>query len=149
MLPEDFKEERFCDSVAAEFLVPAVEFQAAWDEAQSHEDPFQYLARCFKVSQLVIARRALDFRYMSREVFFDFYEHHLEAVAEHAAQQKSGGNFYATANHRIGLAFGAHVVRAARSGRLLYRDAYRLTGLTGRTFDRYAEKLSIRLGVPL
>lgn len=149
MLPEDFKEERFCDRVAAEFLVPSAEFQAAWNEAQSHEEPFQYLARDFKVSQLVIARRALDFRYMSREDFFDFYEHHLETVAEHAAQQKSGGNFYATANHRIGLAFGAHVVRAARSGRLLYRDAYRLTGLTGCTFDRYAEKLSIRLGVPL
>ena len=149
MLPEDFEEERFCDRVAAEFLVPAAEFQAAWNEAQAHDDPFQYLARCFKVSQLVIARRALDFQYMSREDFFDFYEHHLEAVAEQAARRESRGNFYANANHRIGLAFGAHVVRAARSGRLLYRDAYRLTGLTGSTFDKYAEKLSIRLGVPL
>lgn len=60
MLPEDFEEERFCDHVAAEFLVPAAEFQAAWNEAQSHEDPFHYLARRFKVSQLVIARRARD-----------------------------------------------------------------------------------------
>ena len=149
MLPEDFEEERFCDRVAAEFLVPAAEFKAAWNEAQAHDDPFQYLARCFKVSQLVIARRALDFQYMSREDFFDFYEHHLEAVAEQAARRESRGNFYANANHRIGLAFGSHVVRAARSGRLLYRDAYRLTGLTGDTFDKYAEKLSVRLGVPL
>lgn len=43
MLPEDFKEERFCDKVAAEFLVPAAEFQAAWDDAKSAENPFQYL----------------------------------------------------------------------------------------------------------
>ena len=149
MLPEDFDEERFCDKVAAEFLVPAAEFQAMWREAQRQDDAFDYLARRFKVSQIVIARRALDFNYLTRNEFFDFYTRHLETLAEHAVQKVSGGNFYNTANHRIGLAFGAHVVRAVRSGKLLYRDAYRLTGLSGSTFDRYAERLGIRLGVPL
>ena len=33
------------------------------------------------------------------------------------------------------------VIRAARSGKLLYRDAYRLTGLYGRTFDQFAQQL--------
>jgi hypothetical protein len=32
-------------------------------------------------------------------------------------------------------------VRAAREGRLLYREAYQLTGLHGKTFDRFAETL--------
>ena len=33
------------------------------------------------------------------------------------------------------------VIRAVKEGRLLYRDAYRLTGLHGKTFDRYADPL--------
>jgi hypothetical protein len=32
-------------------------------------------------------------------------------------------------------------VRAAKEGRLLYREAYQLTGLSGKTFDRFAENL--------
>lgn len=149
MLPEDFDEERFCDKVAAEFLVPAAEFQAMWREAQRQDDAFDYLARRFKVSQIVIARRALDFNYLTRNAFFDFYTRYLETLAEHTVQKVSGGNFYNTANHRIGLAFGAHVVRAVRLGKLLYRDAYRLTGLSANTFEKYAANLSVRLGVPL
>ncbi len=36
------------------------------------------------------------------------------------------------------------VIRAVKEGRLLYRDAYRLTGLHGKTFDRYAVLLGFR-----
>jgi hypothetical protein len=32
-----------------------------------------------------------------------------------------------------------------KEGRLLYRDAYRLTGLHGKTFDRYADYLGFPL----
>ena len=33
-------------------------------------------------------------------------------------------------------------IEAAREGRLLYREAYELTGLYGATFDRYAKELA-------
>jgi hypothetical protein len=36
------------------------------------------------------------------------------------------------------------VVGAVKEGRLLYHEAYRLTGLTGKTFDRFAENLGFR-----
>jgi len=34
-------------------------------------------------------------------------------------------------------------MHAAKEGRLLYRDAYSLTGLNGATFDKYAKALGI------
>jgi hypothetical protein len=42
------------------------------------------------------------------------------------------------------VGWGAAVVRAARSGKLLYHDAYQLTGFSGEAFDRYAETLNPR-----
>ena len=44
---------------------------------------------------------------------------------------------------RIGKRFAAAITRAAKEGRLLYRDAYQLTGLSGDTFDRYVKSLGI------
>ena len=38
------------------------------------------------------------------------------------------------------------VAQAAREGTLLMRDAYRLTGLSGRTFERFTKGLSERIG---
>ena len=37
------------------------------------------------------------------------------------------------------------VVRAVREGRILYRDAYRLTDLKGETFNRYADLVLKRM----
>ena len=53
--------------------------------------------------------------------------------------------FYDVQNVRLGKRFAYAVVRAAREGRLLYSDAYRLTGLKGDTFDRYAARLVQRI----
>ncbi|MBU1153931.1 DNA-binding protein, partial [bacterium] len=56
-----------------------------------------------------------------------------------------GGNFYATQNMRIGHRFFEAVICATKEGRLLYRDAYQLTGLSCQTFDKYAGLLEVRL----
>ena len=61
-----------CNKIAAEFLVPSSRFKIAWKEHSSGE-PIVELARRFGVSRLVIARRALDHNFMSRDDFFAFY----------------------------------------------------------------------------
>ena len=61
------------------------------------------------------------------------------------AKKSKGGDFWNTQNVRVGQRFGTAVVRAAREGRLLYREAYQLTGLSGSTFDRFAENLGFRV----
>jgi len=42
-------------------------------------------------------------------------------------------------NVRIGRAFGGAVARAVHEGRLPYREAYMLTGLSGGTFEKFME----------
>ncbi len=118
-----------------------VEFRQAWPSAQREPEPFQALARRFKVSELVVARRALDLRLISRDQFFEFYEAYSEDERLRISRQSEGGNFYATQSLRLGRRFAETIVRAAKEGAVSYGEAYRLTGLYGRAFARYAEKL--------
>lgn len=144
MQPSNQETEVWCNRVAAEFLVPGAELASLWGAADATDDPFQFLARRFKVSPLVTARRALDLGLINREGFYSFYQHYLEDDRRQAASRPSGGDFYLTQEVRIGRRFGEAVVRAAKEGRLLFAEAYRLTGLYGATFDHYAEGLSGR-----
>jgi Zn-dependent peptidase ImmA (M78 family) len=144
MQPANDEVELFCNRSAAEFLVPAAELRASWAEAQEVDEPFQFLARHFKVSPLVAARRSLDLGLLPRLEFFEFYRKYQEDERRQR-RKSSGGDFYATQGGRVGERFANAVFRAVKEGRLLYRDAYRLTGLHGKTFDRYAESLGFRL----
>ena len=57
-------------------------------------------------------------------------------------RKPGGGSFWNTQNVRIGNHFGTAVMRAVLEERLLYRDAYALTGLKGKTFDNFIKKMS-------
>lgn len=133
--------EQFCNKVAAEFLVPGDVLRECWQEASGQAEPYQYLARRFKVSPLVAARRALDLALIHRNAFLAFYREYQDDYRRTRESRKGGGDFYKVQNVRIGERFGHAVVRAAKAGRLLYRDAFQLTGLSGATFDKYAKSL--------
>lgn len=145
--PVQTKLEMFCNQVAAEFLVPSDEFKKAIAETQAKNDHelFQIVARRFKVSPLVIARRALDMKHISKDLFFDYYNNHVKEGERdreiRKAKKKTKADFWKTQGVRIGELFGSAVVQATLEGRLLYRDAYRLTGLKGDTFDNYVTLL--------
>jgi Zn-dependent peptidase ImmA (M78 family) len=140
--PVKTKVEDFCNQVAAEFLVPSDEFNKALRESQNENDYnlFQIIARRFKVSPLVAARRALDMKYINKKRFFKFYDNYVKDI-ERRRPKGTGGNFWNSQTVRIGELFGSAVVQATLEGRLLYRDAYRLTGLKGKTFDNYVTQL--------
>lgn len=137
--------EIFCNKVAAEFLIPESELHEVWQHANQRDDPFQWLARQFKVSTLVAARRALDLGLVERSEFFSFYDEYKNNERRKAAAKIGGGSFWANQNVRIGRRFGHTVVAAARSGKILYREAYSLLGFkTGKSFDNYAAQLGGR-----
>jgi Zn-dependent peptidase ImmA (M78 family) len=140
--PVETNVEEFCNQIAAEFLVPSDEFKKVLKENQRENDYdlFQILARRFKVSPLVTARRALDMKYISKNRFFEFYDNYAKDIKKRKPKG-TGGNFWNTQIVRVGKLFGSAVVQATLEGRLLYRDAYRLTGLKGKTFDNYATLL--------
>jgi Zn-dependent peptidase ImmA (M78 family) len=139
LLPANDPTERLCDQVAAEFLVPAAAFARAWQESPDNEDKVPSLTRVFKVSELVIARRALDLGYWDKPKFQEFYQLRYGKFAK-SSKKSAGGNFYATESKRISPTFAANVQLALRAGHLSYREAYKLTGMKGETFDRFFAK---------
>ena len=58
--PADDETERACNRIAAELLAPEHELRDAWTAALQSPNRYQVLARQFKVSELVAARRLLD-----------------------------------------------------------------------------------------
>ena len=135
MQPAADPTEQLCNQAAAEFLVPSDLLRDAWHEVQVENLSFQAIASRFKVSEIVAARRALDLRLIAWDQFWDYYR---ESQARRNVVPSGGGNFYANQDFRVGRPFGAAVVQAAREGTLLYSEAYRLTGLNGKTFEEYA-----------
>lgn len=140
--PDNVDVERFCNRVAAEFLVPEDSLRAIWPAVARSPEPIEAIARHFKVSSVVAARRALDLGLVSRAAFRNLYRQYRERDRK---QQPKGGNFYASQDARIGRRFATTLIRAAREGQLLYRNAYELSGLSGRAFDRYAKNLGFRI----
>jgi len=134
--PVDDPIEKLCDKVAAEFLVPETSFIEVWNQKPS----IKYASSFFKVSEIVIARRALDTGKLTRSEFFAFYEDYSNREFIKKENQSSGGDFYATTKKRLSLTFATHINRAVKSGSLLYRDAYKLTSLKGDTYQNFFSK---------
>lgn len=144
IFPGDARVEKFCDQAAAEFLVPARELKELWRGVKDESEPFEQLARRFKVSPIVIGRRAMDLRLVNRDTFFEFYNAYIRR--ERRRTKKPGrGDFFNNQNTRVGATFATRVIRAAMEGRLSFKEAYDLTGLRGGTFQEYAQRLGMHL----
>ena len=134
--PADDPIEILCDKVAAEFLVPENAFNEAWLKYSDTKG----IARHFKVSEIVIARRALDTGKWSRTKFFEFYNAYSHREFIKKDNQTSGGDFFATARKRLSITFATHINQAVKTGQLLYRDACKLTSMKGDTYEKFFAK---------
>jgi Zn-dependent peptidase ImmA (M78 family) len=105
--------ECLCNQIAANLLVPNSEFMEQW---QGPND-LERLARHFRVSQLVIARRALDNGLVDQGFYDD--------VANKSLRVKSKGKPSAllTIPVRNSKRFTRTIVASAMSGQTLLRDA--------------------------
>ncbi len=127
--------EEYCDRVAAEFLVPGALLNKY---VYNHGIDYQNLAKRFKVSQIVIARRLKDLNQITTKDFFEFYEEYISK--EYTVSSKSGGNFYNTAPYRISKKFFNLVNNSVKQNKMLYMDAFRITGLKPKTYDGYVRE---------
>ncbi len=140
MQPDGADVEVWCNRAASEFLVPAKEFSTYWEKVWQEQKPFDKMARTFKVSPIVAARRALDLNYVELSTFLDFYEDYTGREYR-SSSSKSGGNFYNNQNTRVGKRFATRVLRAAREGRISFKEAHNLTGMRDGSFQKYAKFL--------
>lgn len=122
--------ETFCDKVAADFLVPIHILREMWDSV-----PIDKLAKKFKVSELVIARRAHDCGLLDDLQYREFYKRYSARIIN--VKKTQHGSFYLTSVKRIGKLFAIHIRNAVNSRQLSYTDAYRLTGLYGDTYNKF------------
>jgi Zn-dependent peptidase ImmA (M78 family)/transcriptional regulator with XRE-family HTH domain len=139
--------ERWCNEVAAEFLLPAAALRGVsvdWDDLTEELDR---LARQFKVSTLVVLRRLFDTGYFTlpqyRAAYADERERIL-ALMEERSSGGGGGNFYNTQPVRVSKRFARALIESTLEGQTLHRDAFRMLGFKKvSTFN----ELAVRLGV--
>jgi Zn-dependent peptidase ImmA (M78 family)/transcriptional regulator with XRE-family HTH domain len=123
--------EKYCDMVAAEFLVPAAELRSVWN------GDIKDTARKFRVSELVVARRAHDMGLLTNDEYNAFWMEYRKRPLKKKERESGGGNFYRTSVKRVGRLFAIHVKNAVADRQLSYLDAYRLTGLYGNTYTHF------------
>lgn len=137
------RHERVCNAIAAEFLVPQSSFLDVWNNKQGDEDAKLELTRAvFKVSSLVIARRALDLGLISKDKYFSVYEE----ARHHAAKPKGegGGDYYRTLAVRNSKRFTNRIARLAASGAISFRDAGQLLNTNpNNVMTYYAKHLAL------
>lgn len=133
-------EERFCNAVAGEFLVPERAIRVLWNSTLAWRENISRLIGVFHVSNLVIARRARDLGLLDDATHRAYYLAELDAFRN---KPSSGGGGYNTFKARNGTQFSLAVVREALSGRLLLRDAGRLLGLQPSKIRVYAKEFKL------
>jgi Zn-dependent peptidase ImmA (M78 family) len=120
--------ERWCNRVAAELLVPLDALREVVRAEAQTDDEIGRLARRFKVSTLVILRRIFDAGLLTRPEYHTAYEAELARLA--ALPRTTGGNFHLTLPVRASKRFVAALVESTLEGRTLYRDAFRMLGIS-------------------
>lgn len=134
--------EQACNGAAAEFLVPQTRLREMWSGVQRDGGRLRTLARRFRVSEIVIARRALDCGLLSWGDFMAFYSEYVERERHARSRRSGGGDFYTNQDQRVGRRFASAVARAVEREDLLYSEAYQLTDLYGRVFDKYVSRIA-------
>ncbi len=139
--------ERWCNQVAAEFLLPSEALTRLNVSLQSLTDPLQDLAREFKVSTLVVLRRIFDGGFLTQSQFRIAYAEERDrvlALMEERSSGSGGGNFYNTQPLRVSRRFARALIEGTLEGQTLHRDAYQMLGFKKHsTFDELASHLGV------
>jgi len=137
--------EKTCNAVAAEILVPHEIFRKKWKEHDIDKyGKIAELAKYFKCSQYVIARKALECSFISEKDYTDFVDKLTEEYKkwqEQKDKKKSGGDFYKTMGAKMDHRFIRALASSAKEGRTQYTDVYRLTNTNRKTFSRLVNEI--------
>lgn len=138
------REEVWCNAVAAELLVPLTTLRADLVADEPLDDTVARLTRRYKVSSLVILRRLLDSKWLTRAAFDAAWvaeRARLRAIAERSG---GGGDFYRTTLSRVSRRFARALVESTLEGQTLYRDAFRMLGVAKtETFNHIGQEVGV------
>lgn len=142
------KEEQFCNAVAAEILVPDSIFIDEWsNQTGSNEAIIYELEKKFICSRFTLLIKAFNTHRIEKAEFnrlLNLFKGQFETMQNQKQGEISGGgDFYRT----LATKWDRKVIQAmyagVQSGRNQYRDVYRLTNTTGKTFHELVRKVGI------
>ena len=137
------QEEVLCNAVAAEFLVPEVEFTGLWrSDVISWKENLAVLEAHFHVSKWVLARRALTCGYIAQHEYVQFITDEKDAH-KNRESSGSGPSYYKTKKAQISQRFSEAVVSQALNGQMMLREAAQLLGMKPANIAKFAEALKI------
>jgi len=139
--------ERFCNQVAAEFLVPEKSFNVSWQKSRAVKENLQRVSKHFWVSSLVALRRAYDLQRIDYEHFklesdeeFARYRASEAKRKKEEVKKKSKGQFWATFKLRNSVLFSDSVAASVRNAKTTYTEASGLLGVSISTVERFLRR---------
>ena len=142
--------ERYCNKVAAEFLVPEIKLRSSWNnlllEQYDTRSIIKKLSKEFKVSSCVIILKCQDACLISSSLASELLEEEEYNFKVQKKNKVSGGDFYANLKFRVGQSFARIVISELYNQNITYGDAFRLL----RVKDMQGVKmLSEKVGLPI
>lgn len=138
------REEVWCNQVAAELLVPLETLRRDLVRDEALDQSLRRLSRAYKVSTLVILRRLLDVGVLDRVAFDRAWRDENARLRELAQNGAGGGDFYRTTLSRVSRRFARALVESTLEGQTLYRDAFRMLGVSRtETFNNLGREVGV------
>ncbi|WMM14379.1 ImmA/IrrE family metallo-endopeptidase [Staphylococcus saprophyticus] len=137
------KIEAKCNEIAAEILVPNNQFTFEWSTThlKNNKDKINELSNKFIASNIVIARRALDNKFISKKLYNEVVDETTEILKNYFKPKSSGGNAVNNAKSRLDTNFALAVSDGLKNGRALYSDIYKLAGVKPKMFGKIVESM--------
>ena len=138
--------ERWCNSVAAEILVPGESVDMQYRPEADVLEEIDRLARLYKVSSLVVLSRLHDRQHLTWDEYRTAWNEEKDRLIEQIALAGSsdGGNFYNTLPVRVSKRFARALVSSAMDGQTPYSEAVGLLGFKSMsTFDTLSRELGV------
>lgn len=143
---ESGTEEQWCNSVAAEVLLPLDDLRPD-DGGQMTVEELDRLAKRYKISTLVVLKRIFDAGFLTWDEYTERYraEHgRIMRLVDDKNGDSGGGSYYRTQPLRLSRQFAKAVISSTREGSTSYREAYQLLGTKKHaTFEGLAEELKV------
>lgn len=142
--------EKYCNRVAAEFLVPEDSFRKAFSliGQDAPEKKISELAQKFKVSKFVAIARCRELSLLNTAVTNSLWAQENAWLKKQKDKQKEngGGDFFAALKYRVGQLFAQTIISNLLEHKISFSDAYHLLNIRD---HKSLVKLSQSVGVPL